>query len=927
MGNGTTWCLPTVVDRVREMSEKLFTPGDQVRTNRFGAGHVVVYNGLTVVVRFEHGLEECEAAALEKVDNPWHVLTHQEWHSALEVIARSLGAAIRSVNDAWGVFSCSRITLLPHQLWVCRKVNRERPTRWLVADDVGLGKTIEAGLILLPLISRGDVRRLLILCPASLVEQWQYRMRIMFGIKLTAYTTEADTPKADFWNTHNHVIASVQTLRLDRGGRHERLLEANAWDMVVVDEAHHLNADEQTGPTLGYKLIEGLLEAQRIRSMVFFTGTPHRGKNYGFLALLRLLRSDLFDPRQPMHDQLPDLKHVMIRNNKQNVTDLAGNRLFQEPLVRAETYAYTPEEAHFYQMLTDFILTGKAYAQTLSQSERRTVILVLIAMQKLASSSVAAIRRALHGRLARIVGGRKRLAELEDRLRSYREREVEGDTDSTSTLEEQIAELSAQIVLMSDEEPRLRELVAIADSVAEETKVRKILELLEGPFCNRPVLLFTEYKATQSLVMSRLLSRFGPECVTFINGDGRADGVSEGTSPPRTLYETKERAAERFNAGQVRFLVSTEAGGEGIDLQQNCHSLIHIDLPWNPMRLHQRVGRLNRYGQTRKVEVFTVRNPDTVEARIWDKLNAKIEQIMLALGRVMREPEDLLQLVLGMSSPALLREIFADAASLPPDSLSDWFDTKSAQFGGEDVLATVQDLVGNCTRFDFQQASPQIPRLDLPDLKPFFKTMLSLNKRKIQEESDGLTFLTPEMWAKFPGIKREYQKMVFERADKDPQRVLGVGHRLVDQALAQASSLVVSTAAVPDTVLEYSLYIFNVTDRVTSSGGQVRSVAAGVEIRPTGYVLLRDSELILLLNQILSAKDPRRFKGRPPVDPDEVRQDVEAASCWLAARLSTLEIPFRVPTVNCSCLLIPNQRTAADTDVSDNPLEEPPLAE
>src|SRR5262249_6602668 len=151
-------------------------------------------------------------------------------------------------------------------------------TRWLVADDVGLGKTIEAGLILLPLISRGALRRLLILCPASLVEQWQYRMRTMFGIRLTAHTSEADTPKADFWNTHNQVVASVQTLRLlftekasksrpNKQDRRQRLLEADAWDMVLVDEAHHLNADEDAGPTLGYKLIEGLLDANRLGSM------------------------------------------------------------------------------------------------------------------------------------------------------------------------------------------------------------------------------------------------------------------------------------------------------------------------------------------------------------------------------------------------------------------------------------------------------------------------------------------------------------------------------------------------------------------------------------------------------------------------------------------------------------------------------------
>jgi ERCC4-related helicase len=899
----------------------MFDRGDQVRNRQFGLGEVVAGNSVTAVVRFAHGIEECEAADLEPVDSPWQVLARPDWHPPLEVIARALGEAVRSVNDAWGVFSRSRIALLPHQLWVCRQVNRDRPTRWLVADDVGLGKTIEAGLILLPLISRGDVRRLLILCPASLVEQWQYRMRTMFDIRLTAYAAEADTPRADFWNTQNQVIASVHTLRLDRGGRHQRLLEADPWDMVVVDEAHHLNADEETGPTLGYKLAEGLLEAGRVGSMVFFTGTPHRGKNYGFLALLRLLRPDLFDPRRPVEDQLPHLKRVMIRNNKQNVTDLAGNQLFRESLVRAETYAYTPEEAQFYQTLTEFILTGKAYARTLAQSEGRAVMLVLIAMQKLASSSVAAIRRALRGRLSRIVAGRKRLAELEERLRSYQEREEEGDVDAAAAMEEQIAELSAQIVLMADEEPRLRELVGAADAVTDETKVRKILELLEGPFASRPVLLFTEYKATQSLLMSKLLARFGPGCVTFINGDGRADGVTDGAGQLRTFTESRERAAERFNTGQVRFLISTEAGGEGIDLQQNCHSLIHVDLPWNPMRLHQRVGRLNRYGQTRQVEVFTVRNPDTVEARIWEKLNAKIQQIMRALGRVMREPEDLLQLVLGMSSPGLFREVFADAASDPPESLGDWFDAKTARFGGQDVLAAVQALVGNCTRFDFQQASRQIPRLDLPDLKPFFKAMLSLNKRKVQDGPDGLTFLTPEPWATFPGARREYEGMVFERGGKDPQRVLGVGHRLVDQALTQACGVAASAAAVPDAVLEFPLYVFRVTDRVTSGGGQVRSVTAAVESRPNGYVLVRDWELVLHLNQILAGRDPRRFRARAAVDPEVVRRDVEDARRWLEGLLSELDVPFRVPAVNFSCLLIPSRKTVPDVDDPGDAME------
>ena len=181
-----------------------------------------------------------------------------------------------------GAYSLARASdLLPHQLWVCHRALRQWPIRLLIADDVGLGKTVEAGLILWPLLASGRVRRFLVLAPASLVEQWQYRLRTLFDIRMSMYRPEVDRPKADFWSTHNQVIASLQTMRMDRAGRHERLLDASAWDMLIVDEAHHLNADKQTGKTLGYEFVERLVEDQRLQSCLFFTGTPHRGKPYG----------------------------------------------------------------------------------------------------------------------------------------------------------------------------------------------------------------------------------------------------------------------------------------------------------------------------------------------------------------------------------------------------------------------------------------------------------------------------------------------------------------------------------------------------------------------------------------------------------------------------------------------------------------------
>ena len=173
--------------------------GESVHHDRFGTGRVELDRGLTVIVRFEHGLEECEKTTLTLVSGISQQLAQGQWNSPLEVVLRSQAETIQSINDQWGVFSRSRIALLPHQLWVCRRVFESWPARWLVADDVGLGKTIEAGLVLWPLLSKGTVRRLLILCPASLTEQWQYRLRTMFDIRVAQYATEVDTEKAYLW--------------------------------------------------------------------------------------------------------------------------------------------------------------------------------------------------------------------------------------------------------------------------------------------------------------------------------------------------------------------------------------------------------------------------------------------------------------------------------------------------------------------------------------------------------------------------------------------------------------------------------------------------------------------------------------------------------------------------------------------------------
>ncbi len=687
------------------------------------------------------------------------------------------------------------------------------------------------------------------------------------------------------------------------------MLEADPWDLVFVDEAHHLNADEEHGFTLGYRLLKKLVDKNRVESMVFFTGTPHRGKNYGFLGLLHLLRPDLFDLQKSLHSQLPLLSQAMIRNNKSTVTDITGKRLFEKPSVHSETYSFSRSEARFYQLLTQFIMDGQAYASGLDSTQGRAVMLVMIAMQKLASSSTAAIQRAIRKRLARVEVGRKKLRDLE---REYREAEDTLSHDELSRLEEDIVESTSALKLMENEEPRLRELLAATAQVESETKIDTLLQLLKDRFADRTVLFFTEYKATQALLVSALMKRFGPDCVTFINGDDRLDDVAFPDGRVDSIALPRGEATERFNSGQVRFLISTEAGGEGIDLQENCHTLVHVDLPWNPMRLHQRVGRLNRYGQKRRVDVLSLRNPDTVESLIWEKLNDKLEQISLAFGQVMEEPEDLLQLVLGMTSPSLFRRLFSGASKVPRQTLGEWFDRQTAQFGGRGVIDTVQELIGNAAKFDFGDISDRLPKVDLPDLRPFIEMALTLNGRRARDDDEGLSFLTPDAWKTEPGVYAEYRGMRFDRLDRAPDaasRLLGVGHKIVNQALQQAKRRSVTVASLPSEDLKTPLVVFCVRDRVTGSAQPGSTIVAAIEGDCTGVqpILLRDWQLIKRLNELPLRKTAMRERSPRVGDIESARSLVARATSYLDAHLASLDHSFRHPFVEVSAIMLPRQ--------------------
>lgn len=277
---------------------------------------------------------------------------------------------------------------------------------------------------------------------------------------------------------------------------------------------------------------------------------------------------------------------------------------------------------------------------------------------------------------------------------------------------------------------------------------------------------------------------------------------------------------------------------------------------------------------------------------------------MLALGAVMDEPEDLLELVLGMTSSSMYTDLFVEGQTVTRERMSDWFDGKTARFGGQDVLDAVRDLTGNSARFDYGLVSERLPRVDLPDLKAFFRATVAYSGRRVAEDEAGrLSFLTPTAWQDDRGILSEYEGLHFDRRDRSPEasrHVVGAGHRVFDRAIAQAREYGASAVSIPSSLLLRPIIGLRVVDRVTTDASPVRSVVVGVEIAEAGQPgrLLADWELLQRLNAVLDDRVPQslRIPASPP-DAEGVRSALEHARTQVEAALPSLELPFRMPAV------------------------------
>lgn len=520
----------------------------------------------------------------------------------------------------------SSVVPLPHQLYALNRAMSAHRIRYLLADEVGLGKTIEAGLILRELKLRGMARRILVVAPKGLVRQWQAEMRLHFNETLQfidpaelATFRQWRNDEENLWRMHDQVICSLDSVKPIESRRGWSLDQLNAynrerfedlvsasWDLVIIDESHRMGGS--TDQVARYKLGAALAEASPY--LLLLSATPHQGKTDQFLRLMQLIDRDTFPDEGSVSRER--VQPYVIRTEKRNAIDAEGKALFKPRLTRLHAVAWQDRHAaqrRLYEAVTDYVRHG--YNQALATKQRHVGFLMIL-MQRLVTSSTAAIRATLEKRQALLEAPQPQ-TNLFDA----------GDLDEWAELDGQAqADIAVQAAGWAQEKAEVDVLLALAretEAQGTDAKAEAMLELIyklqqEENDPAMKVLIFTEFVPTQAMLARFLESR--GFSVALLNGGMDLDA--------------RTKAQQAFSR-DVRVLVSTDAGGEGLNLQF-CHVIINFDMPWNPMRLEQRIGRVDRIGQRHVVRAINLVLEGTVEHRVRQVLEAKLEVIAEEFG-------------------------------------------------------------------------------------------------------------------------------------------------------------------------------------------------------------------------------------------------------------------------------------------------------
>ena len=726
-------------------TEITFSPGERITHLDHGAG-VVLESPREGYLRafFTDGERRVPLGSIRKeLSRTERILGSVEGSAErAKTVWLSYEAHALPIMESASALTSARIDLLPHQVVLTHRIATASPRRFLIADEVGLGKTIETALILRELASRGELNRALMVVPAGLVNNWHRELNEVFNLDFEVFGSEGDITdrKTNAFAKHDRLIASIDTLK--RPARIKRLLDAPRWDLVVFDEAHHVTAHRIGGKvrkTENYKLGEAL--KGHARDLLLLTATPHQGNHFQFWMLIQLLNPTLFNSPEDMLENRHRLNTVMFRRTKADACKPDGEPLFARRWVHTESFLMSEEEQRFYEKLRVYLEDGFDLAKRKGNQGRALGFLMAI-FQKIAASSFAAVRRTLKRRMLMLtlheallrdreldIEGRERLydearelihigwglgrdpisrsevdrvmADLKHRLAKkldQDELEMVSDPYGSEFVSSHLEDLASAAIDLHLPEERLR----IADllssfPVQRETKAQKLIDGLgvlwrQNP--NEKIVIFATYLGTVDLISKEIEAVYPGQGVAVLRGGD---------------HGAKVAAERRFKQKDgPRVLVCTAAGREGINLQF-ARVLFNFDLPWNPMDMEQRIGRIHRYGQNHTAQVYNFVLSDTIEGRIFLLLDDKLTEIARTLGKVDDQgnvAEDLRSQILGQLSERLNYDRLYQEALGDPELKRTAVELEAALSNAREAREVVFDLFQDLDGFSLDDYKP-----------------------------------------------------------------------------------------------------------------------------------------------------------------------------------------------------------------------------
>ena len=577
---------------------------------------------------------------------PWPTVAQARNHSASQLLMDALQLKLRSGAGPFRSFGNIAVEPRAYQLVPLLMALKQPTIRLLVADDVGIGKTIEAALIARELLDRGEIQRLAVLCPPHLCEQWQRELDERFHIQAvvvrtsTASRLERDLPPGtSVFDAHPFTVVSLDYIKSER---RREAFQRFCPEFVIVDEAHTCTQAGQ-GRQQRYQLLKGLAENAQ-RHMVLLTATPHSGDEDAFFNLLGLLRPDFTQlkdlPEGARKELRDDLSHHFVQRRRPDIAEWQDSSMFPERQTTEITYKLTGAWGQLFNDVMDYARELVESAEGKAQREQRMNWWAALALLRCISSSPAAAVNALRTRLKGQSDSAEELS-LQELEAQACERVLDGVDDALSTDD---IEPAAQ----TEDTERLQSLIQSAESLAgssNDPKLAKltahIQELVKEGF--QPV-IFCRYIATAHYLAEYLRGKFKKAAIKAITGE-------------LTPGEREAAVAEMADAEQ-RILVATDCLSEGINLQSLFTAVVHYDLSWNPTRHEQREGRVDRFGQqakeVRSTMLYGEDNP--VDGAVLQVILRKAENIRKELGVLVPMPDDDGKLTQALLNAVLLRK-------------------------------------------------------------------------------------------------------------------------------------------------------------------------------------------------------------------------------------------------------------------------------